>query len=62
MSMQAGVWNFDGRAADRKLIEEFNAALQQQGPDGESLYCEGPAALIYRPFNTTRESRREKQP
>jgi asparagine synthase (glutamine-hydrolysing) len=62
MSMQAGVWNFDGRAADRKLIEEFNAALQQQGPDGESLYCEGPAALIYRPFHTTRESRREKQP
>ena len=62
MSVQAGVWNFDGSAADRKLIEEFNAALQQQGPDGESLYCEGPAALIYRPFHTTCESRREEQP
>jgi asparagine synthase (glutamine-hydrolysing) len=62
MSVQAGVWNFDGSAADRRLIEEFNAALQQQGPDGESLYCEGPAALIYRPFHTTRESRREGQP
>jgi asparagine synthase (glutamine-hydrolysing) len=62
MSVQAGVWNFDGRPADRKLVEELSAALQHQGPDGESLYCEGPAALVYRPFHTTRESRREKQP
>ena len=62
MSVQAGVWNFDGSAADRRVVEEFNAALRQQGPDGESLYCEGPAALTYRPFHTTRESRYEEQP
>jgi asparagine synthase (glutamine-hydrolysing) len=61
MSVQAGVWNFDGKPVDRRLVENFSAALQQQGPDGESLYCEGPAAL-YRPFHTTHESRREKQP
>ena len=62
MSVQAGVWNFDGSTADRKLVEEFNAALRRQGPDGESLYCQGSAALIYRPFYTTRESRHEEQP
>ena len=62
MSVQAGMWNFDGKPVDRGLVEAFSAALQQQGPDGESLYCEGPAALIYRPFHTTHESRREKQP
>jgi len=62
MSVQAGMWNFDGKPADRGLVEALSAALQQQGPDGESLYCEGPAALIYRPFHTTHESRGEKQP
>ncbi len=62
MSVQAGVWNLDGKPADRRLVEDFSAALQQQGPDGESLYCEGQAALLYRSFHTTHESRREKQP
>lgn len=62
MSVQAGVWNFDGRPADREDVEELSAALQQLGPDGESYYLEGSAALIYRPFHTTRESRLEKQP
>lgn len=62
MSVQAGVWNFDGKPADRMLVEEFTSALHPQGPDGESVYREGPAALIYRPFHTTHESRREKQP
>jgi asparagine synthase (glutamine-hydrolysing) len=62
MSVQAGVWNYDGKPANRKLVEEFSASLQQQGPDGESLYCKGPVALIYRPFHTTRESRCENQP
>jgi asparagine synthase (glutamine-hydrolysing) len=62
MSVQAGIWNFDGKQADPSLVEGFSAALQQQGPDGESLYSEGPIALIYRPFHSTYESRREKQP
>lgn len=62
MSVQAGVWNFDGRKADRELLEKFSTVLREHGPDGESLYCEGSAALIYRPFHTTHESRREKQP
>ena len=62
MSVQAGMWSFDGKPPDRGLVEALSAALQQQGPDGESLYCEGPVALIYRPFHTTHESRLEKQP
>jgi len=62
MSVQAGIWNFYGKPPDRELVNEFSAALQQQGPDGESLYDDGRVALIYRPFHTTHESRREKQP
>ena len=62
MSVQAGVWNFDGRPIDRELIEDLSASLKQQGPDGESTYVDGSIALIYRPFHTTVESHREKQP
>jgi len=50
MSVQAGVWNFDGRPVDRELIEDLSASLKQQGPDGESTYVDGSIALIYRPF------------
>ncbi|MGA7794089.1 MAG: asparagine synthase-related protein [Candidatus Acidiferrales bacterium] len=62
MSVQAGVWNFDGRPVDRELIQEFSASLRQQGPDDESCYRDGPIGFIYRAFHTTSESRLEKQP
>ena len=62
MSVQAGIWNFDGNPVDRNRVEEFSAALQQLGPDGECFYDDGPATLLYRPFHTTRESRFERQP
>jgi asparagine synthase (glutamine-hydrolysing) len=62
MSVQAGIWNFDGRPVDRKLLENFSESLKQQGPDGESYYLGDFVALLYRPFHTTAESRREKQP
>jgi asparagine synthase (glutamine-hydrolysing) len=62
MSVQAGIWNFDGRPVDRKLIEHLSESLRQQGPDGESCYVDGSVVLLYRPFHTTAESRQEKQP
>ncbi len=62
MSVQAGIWNFDGRPVDRTLLEGLSESLRQQGPDGESRYVDGSVALLYRPFHTTTESRREKQP
>jgi asparagine synthase (glutamine-hydrolysing) len=62
MSVQAGIWNFDGRPVDRKLLADFSESLKQQGPDGESCYADGSVALLYRPFHTTAESRREEQP
>ncbi len=62
MSVQTGVWNFDGRPVDRRLLGDFSESLKQQGPDGEFCYIEGSVALLYRPFHTTAESRREKQP
>jgi asparagine synthase (glutamine-hydrolysing) len=62
MSVQAGVWNFDGRPVDPKQIDDISQFLKQQGPDGESHYVDDSVALLYRPFHTTAESRREQQP
>jgi asparagine synthase (glutamine-hydrolysing) len=62
MSVQAGIWNFDGKPVDQRLLEKISESLKHQGPDGKSFYVDGPFALLYRPFHTTAESRREKQP
>jgi asparagine synthase (glutamine-hydrolysing) len=62
MSVQAGIWNFDGRPVDRKLLADISESLRHQGPDGEFCHVDGSVALLYRPFHTTAESRREKQP
>ena len=62
MSVQAGIWNFDGKPVNRKLIDDLSESLSPQGPDGESHYVDGSVAMLYRPFHTTAESRREKQP
>src|SRR5437899_325070 len=62
MSVQAGIWNFDGMPVDRRLLGELSDALLQQGPDGEFCHINGYVALLYRPFHTTAESRREEQP
>jgi len=62
MSVQAGIWNFDGRPVDHKLLADISESLKHQGPDGESCHVDGSIARLYRPFHTTAESRREKQP
>ncbi|MGA8429225.1 MAG: asparagine synthase-related protein [Candidatus Sulfotelmatobacter sp.] len=62
MSVQAGIWNFDGRPIDRKLLADISESLKHQGPDGESCHVDGSIALLYRPFYSTAESRCEKQP
>ncbi len=62
MSVQAGIWNFDGRPIDRKVLADFSESMKHQGPDGESCFVNGSVALLYRPFHITTESRREKQP
>jgi asparagine synthase (glutamine-hydrolysing) len=62
MSVQAGIWNFDGRPVDHKILADISESLRHQGPDGESCHVDGSVALLYRPFHTTAESRHEKQP
>src|SRR5271156_5578974 len=44
----AGFVNRPGQAADRGIVERMTATLAHRGPDGDGIYCEGPAALGHR--------------
>src|SRR6266513_2968600 len=62
MSVQAGVWNFDGEPADRNFLARISDEMAEYGPDGEATYFDDPVGMLYRPFHTTPESREERQP
>lgn len=62
MSVQAGILNFDGRAADRAFLGKLSSVTEQYGPDGGSTYVDGSLGMVYRAFHTTLESRLERQP
>jgi asparagine synthase (glutamine-hydrolysing) len=62
MSVQAGIWNFDGEPAQRGLLAKMSIATAAYGPDGETTYFDGPVGMLYRPLHTTSESRLEQQP
>ena len=62
MSIQAGIWNFDGERPDGRLLERVGETTRQHGPDGKSLYVNGSLGMLYRPFHTTKESLLERQP
>lgn len=62
MSAQAGIWNFDGKPVDEALLSKLGLAIEQYGPDGGKSYIDGSIAMVYRAFNTTLESRLERQP
>src|SRR5258708_34376539 len=62
MSIQAGFWQLDGAPADRALLDRLSQDAAQFGPDGETIRVDGPIAMLYRPFHTTREARLERQP
>src|SRR5260370_28282198 len=62
MSVQAGILNFDGGAADRAFLGKLSSAIEQFGPDGGTTYVDGSLGMSYRAFHTTLESRLERQP
>ena len=62
MSVQFGIWNFEGQPATPDYIEKVSAALAPYGPDSNESYSHGGMNILYRAFHTTKESHREKQP
>lgn len=62
MSVQAGIFHFDGASAGSDWLLHTSAHLREYGPDGEYIFVNGSLGLLYRPFHTTAESRCERQP
>src|SRR5216684_426232 len=62
MSAQVGIWNFDGKPADRILLGKLSSGLQQYGPDCSTAHIDGSIGMAYRAFHTSPESRLERQP
>ena len=62
MSGIAGIYNLDGQAVDRTIIQKMAAAVAQRGPDEEGLWVQGNVGLGHRQLRTTPESQNEHQP
>ena len=62
MSGIAGIYNLDGRPADRVLLQRMTQALAHRGPDGIGYWIDGPVEFGHLMLHTTPESLREKQP
>ncbi|MCI0723437.1 MAG: asparagine synthetase B, partial [Acidobacteria bacterium] len=62
MSVQYGIWHFDGKPADLPRLERVDSVIARHGPDGSNTFRRGSLGMLYRAFATTRESRGELQP
>jgi asparagine synthase (glutamine-hydrolysing) len=62
MSVQFGRWNFEGQPPAPDYVEKVSAALAPYGPDSDESYSNGGIKILYRAFQTTKESRCERQP
>jgi asparagine synthase (glutamine-hydrolysing) len=62
MSGIAGIYNLDGRPADRTRLQRMADAMAHRGPDGLSCWLHGPVGLAHAMLHTTPESLRETQP
>lgn len=62
MSGIAGVYNLDGRPADRALLVRMTDAIAHRGPDDGGYWTNGPIALGHRMLHTTPEALHERQP
>jgi asparagine synthase (glutamine-hydrolysing) len=62
MSALAGVWNFDGRPADRAVVSSLAAAIASSDADRADVWCDGAAGLACRLRRVAPESATESQP
>jgi asparagine synthase (glutamine-hydrolysing) len=62
VSVQFGIWNFDGKLVDPDYLDKVSPLIAPYGPDGAGSHSKGNVSILYRAFHTTKESRRESQP
>jgi len=62
MSVQFGIWNYEGAPLAPRHIEKVQKLMEPFGPDGSHSYSAGGVNILYSAFHTTKESRAESQP
>jgi asparagine synthase (glutamine-hydrolysing) len=62
MSVQFGTCNVDGEPLDPRYLEKAKPLIAPYVRDGNRAYIAMDVAVLYYPFHTTSESRRETQP
>ena len=62
MSAITGIFYRDGRIVKPELIKKMNNSLSHRGPDGSSIWYDGPIAFGHQMLWTTTESLHEKLP
>ncbi|MGD0076630.1 MAG: asparagine synthetase B, partial [Candidatus Binataceae bacterium] len=62
MSGISAIFNLDGRPIDRELLRRMNDVIAHRGPDGSSLFVDGPVGLGHQMLRTTPQSLHEVQP
>src|SRR5438270_9832261 len=62
MSVQAGIFNFDGAPASSDWLRRASLYLAEFGPGGEHTHIDDSLGMLYRPFHTTANDRCEDQP
>jgi asparagine synthase (glutamine-hydrolysing) len=62
MSVQAGIWSFDGNAVSAESLLALTHSVAEYGPDGATSHLRAEIGMLYRPLHTMSESRLEEQP
>lgn len=62
MSVQCGIWNFDGAPIEKTFVEKVRTLAIPYAPDSVGEYSGDGVHIEYFAFETTREARRETQP
>lgn len=62
MSAFGGIYNFNDKPVDERVLLALGTELESHGPDGGDAVTSGAIGLVYRAFHTNRESRLERQP
>jgi hypothetical protein len=62
MSGLAGVWNLDGKPADRADVAALASTMAHRGPDGCGIWSAGAVGLACQLLRVTPESATERQP
>jgi asparagine synthase (glutamine-hydrolysing) len=62
VSVQFGIWNFDGRPVDPEFLGKVRATIAAHASDGVTTCVKGGFAILHGALHVTQESQNEQQP